>query len=295
MKRSNIRLIFSLSAIVITAVLLSMTLPTIASAQEAAPTSVNAVDPSAAKEATTTLWGLFKLGGWSMYVLLIGSVCAVGLTTYNGMNLRAQKFLRPDVYDEILTKIEALDFEGVRVYTETEKSPVSNIVHAGLNRVVGSDFDIESVEKGMEEAATGEVVGNMVPVNYLSVIAVIAPMVGLLGTVSGMIKAFGNMASAGMGRPEVLADNISEALITTASGLIVGIPVMILYFYFKNRYTGLIAALHLMSGEILEKMKQAARRASYHVTYHGVEAAPVEGVQQGGVHPDQHYGEGQTQ
>ena len=118
----------------------------------------------------------------------------------------------------------------------------------------------------MDEAAMEEVTSNLTPINYLSVIAVIAPMVGLLGTVSGMIKAFGNMASAGMGKPEVLADNISEALITTASGLIVGIPVMIIYFFFKNRYTGLISALNRMSGDLLQKMKHAATAEAYEVT-----------------------------
>lgn len=208
----------------------------------------------------TTLWGLFRMGGWSMYVLLIGSVAAVGLTIYNAMALRTKKFLRPDIYQKLKGFFEANDFNGAKDYCEAEKAPLANIVHAGLDRVAGTYLDIESVEKGMEEAAMEEVTGNLIPINYLSVIAVISPMVGLLGTVSGMIKAFGNMAAQGMGRPEVLADNISEALITTASGLIVGIPVMIIYFYFKNRYTGLISSLNRISGEVLEKMNQSANR-----------------------------------
>lgn len=208
----------------------------------------------------TTLWGLFHMGGWSMYVLLLGSVAAVGLTIYNAIALQTKKFLRPDIYQKLKDLFLANDFNGAKDYCENEKAPLANIVHAGLDRVAGSFLDIESVEKGMEEAAMEEVTGNLTPINYLSVIAVIAPMVGLLGTVSGMIKAFGNMATQGMGRPELLADNISEALITTASGLIVGIPVMIIYFYFKNRYTGLISALNRMSGEVLEKMKQSAQR-----------------------------------
>lgn len=208
----------------------------------------------------TTLLGLFKMGGWSMYVLLLGSVAAVGLTIYNAMNLQTKKFLRPDMYKRLKELFDEGNFQGAKEYCEADKAPISNIVHAGLDRVDGGYFDIGSVEKGMEEAATEEVTGNLTPVNYLSVIAVISPMVGLLGTVSGMIKAFGNMASAGMGKPEMLADNISEALVTTASGLIVGIPVMIIYFFFKNRYTGLISALNRMSGELLEKMKQAITR-----------------------------------
>lgn len=214
----------------------------------------------ATKPDTTTLWGLFKMGGWSMYVLLIGSIAAVGLTIYNGIALQTKKFLRPDIHEKLKDLFQANDFNGAKDYCENEKAPLATIVHAGLDRVAGSYLDIESVEKGMEEAAMEEVTGNLTPINYLSVIAVIAPMVGLLGTVSGMIKAFGNMAAQGMGKPEMLADNISEALITTASGLIVGIPVMIIYFFFKNRYTGLISALNRMSGEILERMKQSTQR-----------------------------------
>jgi len=225
--------------------------PSTALAQEVAEEVASGGDKN------TTLLGLFKMGGWSMYVLLVGSVAAVGLTIYNGMALQTKKFLRPDLFEQLNELVQNMDFDGAKALCDEDKSPITNIVHAGLDRVAGSHFDLESVEKGMEEAATEEVTGNLTPVNYLSVIAVIAPMVGLLGTVSGMIKAFGNMASTGMGKPEQLADNISEALVTTASGLIVGIPVMIIYFFFKNRYMGLISSLNRMSGELLEKMKQA--------------------------------------
>lgn len=72
-------------------------------------------------------------------------------------------------------------------------------------------------------------------IQYLNVIAATAPMVGLLGTVSGMISAFQTIATGGMGKPELLAGDIGEALITTATGLTIGIPAMIAYFVLKNR------------------------------------------------------------
>ena len=72
-------------------------------------------------------------------------------------------------------------------------------------------------------------------IQYMNVIATIAPMVGLLGTVSGMIGAFQTIASGGMGKPELLAGDIGEALITTATGLTIGIPAMIFYFMLRNR------------------------------------------------------------
>ena len=72
-------------------------------------------------------------------------------------------------------------------------------------------------------------------IQYLNVVATIAPMVGLLGTVSGMIGAFQTIATGGMGKPELLAGDIGEALITTATGLSIGIPAMIFYFVLRNR------------------------------------------------------------
>lgn len=72
-------------------------------------------------------------------------------------------------------------------------------------------------------------------IQYLNVIATVAPMVGLLGTVSGMIGAFQTIAGGGMGKPEKLAGDIGEALITTATGLCIGIPAMIGFFALRNR------------------------------------------------------------
>ncbi len=80
-------------------------------------------------------------------------------------------------------------------------------------------------------------------IQYMNVIATIAPMVGLLGTVSGMIGAFQTIATGGMGKPELLAGDIGEALITTATGLTIGIPAMVFYFVLRNRLDSRIEEL----------------------------------------------------
>jgi biopolymer transport protein ExbB len=96
-------------------------------------------------------------------------------------------------------------------------------------------------------------------IQYMNVIATIAPMVGLLGTVSGMIGAFQTIATGGMGKPELLAGDIGEALITTATGLTIGIPAMIFYFLLRNR---LDARLEELEEWIEKSLPSGARRSN---------------------------------
>jgi biopolymer transport protein ExbB len=237
------------------------------------------VAPAVAPEKSLTLWQLFTIGGWTMWILLVCSIAMIGLIIYNAIALRRAKFLRPDLFQTLRESMINMDLETARQTCEANPTALTNIVNAGIDRITGGHIDLESIERGMEEAATEEVASNLFPINCLSIIAVISPMIGLLGTVSGMIKAFQAMSVGGMGRPELLADNISEALVTTASGLIVGIPAMIAYFFFKNRFTGLLSQMNRMCGELLQRLKQATQRyqveveAGHFVTH---ETAPLD-------------------
>jgi biopolymer transport protein ExbB len=139
---------------------------------------------------------------------------------------------------------------GARAVCETNPCLVANIAKAGLARARPGAFDAEAVEKAMEESSVEEIAGPFGIISYLSILATLAPMVGMLGTVSGMIKAFRNIALGGMGKPELLADNISEALITTAVGLVVGIPAMFAFFFFKSRYARLTSRLARICGDL---------------------------------------------
>jgi biopolymer transport protein ExbB len=100
----------------------------------------------------------------------------------------------------------------------------------------------------------------MKPINYLSMLGSVSPMLGLLGTVSGMIKAFQNIAMGGMGKPEVLANNIGEALITTAAGLIIAIPAMTFYFIYKNNFIKHMSTMGRMVGHFMNVYRNSASR-----------------------------------
>lgn len=237
------------------AIAILLALPVLAMAQGDAPT------PPQAKE--MTIFEMIKVGGWTMWFLGICSVATIALTIYNGIMVRSSKMLNPAVVSELTELLTNLDVEGAKALCEAKPCLVTNIVKAGLSRIENDEVRLDSIEKGMEEASVEEIGANLVPINYISAAAVTAPMFGLLGTVSGMISAFRAMAVGGMGRPELLADNISEALITTATGLIIGIPAMVSYLYFKNKFTSIIASLNRTLGNIFEKFKVAVKRIQH--------------------------------
>ncbi len=152
--------------------------------------------------AAITLFQLLQQGGWAMYPLGSLSLALFALVLFAWLQTSRATFgLRPSRW---------------------VRQPLSH----RLQRVDRAHAD--AVLEGIENATQRWI-------QYLNVIATIAPMVGLLGTVSGMIGAFQTIALGGMGKPELLAGDIGEALITTATGLVIGIPAMVFYFVLRNR------------------------------------------------------------
>jgi biopolymer transport protein ExbB len=203
---------------------------------------------------------LWRQGGWAMYPLAAFSVATFALILYNALRVREDTLLRPDVAQRLSKALDQRDLREAHAVCESDPCIVSNITKAGLARVRLDDYDGVAVEKAMEEASVEEVAAPFVVISYLSIIATLAPMVGMLGTVSGMIKAFRNIALGGMGKPELLADNISEALITTAVGLIVGIPAMFAFFFFKSRYAKITSRLARRCGDLHHHLSLAMQR-----------------------------------
>ncbi|MBT5900850.1 MAG: MotA/TolQ/ExbB proton channel family protein [Opitutaceae bacterium] len=213
----------------------------------------------AATSGDVSLGHLWQQGGWAMYPLALFSVAAFGLILYNALNIREQPLLRADVSSELNELLAQGDVEAAKAACDASPCLVANITRAGLVRANPQSYDSEVVEKAMEEASVEEIAGPFGVISYLSILATLAPMVGMLGTVSGMIKAFRNIALGGMGRPELLADNISEALITTAVGLVVGIPAMFAFFFFKSRYARLTSRVARICGDLHYTLNQAMR------------------------------------
>jgi biopolymer transport protein ExbB len=202
---------------------------------------------------------LIQIGGIPMYFLLALLMATIGLTIYNFMALREKAFLVPGVVDDLEPKMAGLDIQGARQMCEDNPAPVTNILLSGLDRATGETLDVETIEKAMEEASTDELAAPFGMVSYLNAIATISPMIGLLGTVLGMVQAFQNIAAQGFGQPQVLAEDIQMALITTAGGLIVALPAMLMYLFFKNRYTKLASGVSREVGDLFHTMVRGAR------------------------------------
>lgn len=230
-----------------------------------AQTDAAAAEP--AVEQTTSLMTLLSQGGILMWPLGLLSVATIALGVYGFMLIRPSKMLTPELVPELQQRLVQLDLEGAMAICAATPSLLTNILMAGLHRIEGDEIDVPSMEKAMEEASIEETATGLRTIGYLSLIAQIAPMVGLLGTVSGMIKAFDKIGKGAMGKPEVLAGNIGEALITTATGLLIGIPAMFLYFHIKGKYTANLTRLGRVLGNLSHRLVSATRG---HVGVHAV-------------------------
>ncbi|MCC5023198.1 MAG: MotA/TolQ/ExbB proton channel family protein [Candidatus Synoicihabitans palmerolidicus] len=153
---------------------------------------------AAASGGDVSLGQLWAQGGWALYPLAFFSVAGFGLILYNALSVREQALLRPEVSAQLQTSLDRGDVETAREVCAENPCLVANITAAGLVRVKEIEtYDAEAVEKAMEEASVEEIAGPFGVISYLSILATLAPMVGMLGTVSGMIKAFRNIALGG--------------------------------------------------------------------------------------------------
>jgi biopolymer transport protein ExbB len=215
---------------------------------------------AAAAVKTVTFAEMWRVGGWCMWPLGLCSIATLFFVIRNILMLRTRNLLRADLKPEIEGLLARRDLKGVREVCQNNPSLMTSVLDAGLERVSEDDFDPAHVMEAIEEAGNEQMVTFMRPINYLSMIGSVAPMLGLLGTVSGMIKAFQTISAGGMGKPELLAGNIGEALITTAAGLIIAIPAMTAYFVFKNNFIKDMSTMGRMVGHFMNVYRNSVDR-----------------------------------
>lgn len=190
-------------------------------------------------------------GGWLMLPIIACSVIALAIIGERFWTLNSKKIMPEQMVSSIWALHKAKQLDNARLKTLEASSPLGRVLASGLlNQAHGRNIMKESIEE------TGRQVVHELEryLNTLGTIASITPLLGLLGTVVGMINVFAAISTHGVGDPTVLADGISQALITTASGMTVAIPSLMFYRYFRGRVDELVIKMEDEAIQMVEMM-----------------------------------------
>lgn len=183
---------------------------------------------------------LVTAGGWLMVFILLSSVVAAAICIERLYTLNPKKIAPPHLLASVWKQLKAGEMDANRLRILRQSSPLGRILAAGLgNAYHGRDVMRESIQ----EAASHVIHELERYLNTLGTIAAVAPLLGLLGTVVGMIKVFAEIMAQGTGNASALAGGISEALITTAAGLSVAIPALVMHRYLTGRIDSIVIEL----------------------------------------------------
>jgi len=183
--------------------------------------------------------------------LFLCSIMSLWIVLVKFWSLRRGKVIRPEIVRIIEEIGGAEGLASARKVCELMPGPFSSIVRALLENV---DLPKEEIKELLEDEGRQQIRVLEKGLAILETVSGVAPLLGLLGTVLGMIKAFTVIAQEGVGRPELLSVGISEALITTVAGLSIGIPALVLHTYFANKAEGLILEIERHTSTLLRKL-----------------------------------------
>jgi biopolymer transport protein ExbB len=186
------------------------------------------------------MFELFRAGGPLMWIILLCSVIALTIIFERMVALRKAKVVPENFGAQVIDMLNSNKVTVERIAVIRKHSPLGSVLAAGLSNI---SHGKEDIKEALEEAGKLAVHNLGRYLNTLGTIASITPLIGLLGTVIGMIKVFTAITAVGVGDPTVLSGGISEALITTAAGLSVGIPCLMFYRYFRSRINELTVLL----------------------------------------------------
>lgn len=222
----------------------------LASAAHAQEVAAGAVEPVAQ---SMTLIEIIQTGGWLMYVLGAMSVLGLALILYFAFALRRTLIVPPD----LIANVKSLIREGRWVEAHTacrnNSSAMASILSAAFDYVLRTPKPDPGLLREIVEGEGGRQASALQnQTQYLMDIAAVSPMVGLLGTVLGMLRAFNTVAlDLAKAKPMLLAAGVSQALVTTVAGLIVAIPAMIAYAYFRGRVSRLISDMEAHAADVV--------------------------------------------
>lgn len=217
-------------------------------AQEGAPAEGAA---HAEAEHSHTLIDRFIEGGWVMYPITACSVALVWLTVDLWMRTGLKKLAPPAQVAQVQDLFRAGDYVGAYQFCKGNPSSFSSVTRVALS-FLGDGHDATEAALFSELNKVNSAVQTRI--NYLSVIGVCTPMIGLTGTVTGMMGAFATLKTSGAGDPAKLSGAIGEVLIATASGLFIAVPAFMFFYFLRNRLQVGMSGLQEIVGALFRKM-----------------------------------------
>ncbi len=218
------------------------------------------------QEKTNALQQYVVAGGSTMFLILVVSLALFALVVFNFMNISRAKFCPVDLKNELLDHMTNCRVRSAIEASSADPSYLGRMMAYALPNVDATspeDLGREKVEDAVADFSINENRKNMVWINYISLVAQAAPMVGLFGTVLGMVGAFATLSGSGQADPGMLANDISAALLTTLWGLVIAIPALVSYYFFKNKLNSLVAECHQTSEELINASLQTINQDAH--------------------------------
>ena len=230
-------------------------------AETTQPADTGSETTPAAPQSMSFLSSMIKALGWFwLMVFALLSFVMVALIMMNMLQVRRDVLLPNEFVEEFEQKLNAKDFQNAYEMARSDDSFVARVLAAGMGRL--SRGYAEAVE-GMQEAGEDENMALEHRLSYLALIGTVAPMLGLMGTVQGMIASFNKIAQSAVSpKPSELAEGISTALFTTLIGLGIAIPAMIFYSILKNRIQRLVLEIGMVSEGLMSRFAVAGKQKS---------------------------------
>ena len=199
------------------------------------------------------LWEWIIAGGFTMATLISLSVLSIGVVLERLSFFKKIRLATLSLKTSIQEAFENKNYQGVLGYCEKSLSPLAAMVLAEV--ASGRDAESEDAQRVMTLTMRGELARLKQYLPILATVASIAPFVGLFGTCKGIITAFSDISTQGMGGPSVIAAGISEALVSTATGLLVAIPALMFYNYFTKAISNLALELEANAFQIYRDLR----------------------------------------
>ncbi len=201
----------------------------------------------------TTVLGVVQKGGWAMVPLALLSVVTIGFIVFSFLSLRKSSIVTSDFLSAVDAYLKKGDLLGLVAHSSQETQALARIVQTTIQFATRNPNVRFALLREIAETEGSRQASRLFQqVGYLFDIGVIAPMVGLAGTVTGMITSFNIIGiDPSALRPAELANGVAEALIATAGGLVVGIPAMLFYSIFKGRVQGMVSEMEAQATNLL--------------------------------------------